>query len=150
MADALGMIETRGFVGMVEASDAMVKAARVELIPHVKIGGGLVTTIVRGDVAAVKAATGTTRSASGSTTAAVLDTLAVANNDTDQTGVSISYAMDSMTVTGFTKTVSTLGAADMDYSGFGFAYDLGGVSLKAGVVDANDTQLVDFGLSFSF
>ena len=57
MADALGMIETRGFVGMVEASDAMVKAARVELIPHVKIGGGLVTTIVRGDVAAVKAAT---------------------------------------------------------------------------------------------
>jgi outer membrane protein OmpU len=99
---------------------------------------------------AVKAATGTTRSASGSTTAAVLDTLAVANNDTDQTGVSISYAMDSMTVTGFTKTVSTVGAVDKDYSGFGFAYDMGGVTLKAGVVDANDQQLVDFGLSFSF
>ena len=57
MADALGMIETRGFVGLVEASDAMVKAAKVELVGYEKIGGGFVTTIVRGDVAAVKAAT---------------------------------------------------------------------------------------------
>ncbi len=57
MADALGMIETKGFVGMVEASDAMVKAAKVELVGYEKIGGGYVTTIVRGDVAAVKAAT---------------------------------------------------------------------------------------------
>ena len=57
MADALGMIETKGFVGMVEAADAMVKAARVELIGYEKIGGGYVTAIVRGDVAAVKAAT---------------------------------------------------------------------------------------------
>ena len=57
MADALGMIETRGFVGMVEAADAMVKAARVELVGYEKIGGGFVTSIVRGDVAAVKAAT---------------------------------------------------------------------------------------------
>ena len=57
MADALGMIETRGFVGMVEASDAMVKAARVELVGYEKIGGGYVTAIVRGDVAAVQAAT---------------------------------------------------------------------------------------------
>ncbi len=57
MAEALGMIETRGFVGMVEASDAMVKAARVELIGYEKIGGGYVTAVVRGDVAAVKAAT---------------------------------------------------------------------------------------------
>jgi len=57
MADALGMIETRGFVGMVEASDAMVKAARVELVGYEKIGGGFVTAIVRGDVAAVRAAT---------------------------------------------------------------------------------------------
>ena len=55
--DALGLIETRGFVGMVEASDAMVKAAKVELIGFEKIGGGYVTSIVRGDVAAVKAAT---------------------------------------------------------------------------------------------
>ena len=54
---ALGMIETKGFVGMVEASDAMVKAARVELVGYEKIGGGYVTAIVRGDVAAVKAAT---------------------------------------------------------------------------------------------
>jgi microcompartment protein CcmL/EutN len=57
MADALGLIETKGFVGMVEAADAMVKAARVELVGYEKIGGGYVTAIVRGDVAAVKAAT---------------------------------------------------------------------------------------------
>ena len=56
MADALGMIETKGFVGMVEAADAMVKAAKVELVGYEKIGGGYVTAIVRGDVAAVKAA----------------------------------------------------------------------------------------------
>lgn len=53
---ALGMIETRGFTAMVEASDAMVKAARVELVGYEKIGGGYVTAIIRGDVAAVKAA----------------------------------------------------------------------------------------------
>ena len=57
MADALGMIETKGFVAMVEAADAMVKAAKVELVAYEKIGGGFVTAIVRGDVAAVKAAT---------------------------------------------------------------------------------------------
>ena len=57
MADALGMIETKGFVGMVEAADAMVKAAKVELVGFEKIGGGYVTAVVRGDVAAVKAAT---------------------------------------------------------------------------------------------
>ncbi|MCB9556738.1 MAG: BMC domain-containing protein [Deltaproteobacteria bacterium] len=57
MADALGMIETRGFIGMVEAADAMVKAAKVELVSMEKIGGGYVTAVVRGDVAAVKAAT---------------------------------------------------------------------------------------------
>ncbi len=56
MSDALGMIETKGFVALVEASDAMVKAARVELIGYEKIGGAYTTTIVRGDVAAVKAA----------------------------------------------------------------------------------------------
>ena len=57
MADALGMIETKGFVAMVEAADAMVKAAKVELVGYEKTGGGFVTAIVRGDVAAVKAAT---------------------------------------------------------------------------------------------
>ncbi len=56
MADALGMIETRGFAAMVEASDAMVKAAKVELVHYEKIGGGYVTAIIRGDVAAVRAA----------------------------------------------------------------------------------------------
>jgi len=55
-SDALGMIETRGFAAMVEASDAMVKAAKVELIGFEKIGGGYVTAIVRGDVASVRAA----------------------------------------------------------------------------------------------
>jgi ethanolamine utilization protein EutM len=57
VADALGMIEVRGFVGMVEAADAMVKAAKVELVGYEKTGGGYVTAVVRGDVAAVKAAT---------------------------------------------------------------------------------------------
>ena len=58
MADvqALGMIETRGFTGMVEAGDAMVKAARVDLVGYKQIGGGFVTAVVRGDVAAVRAA----------------------------------------------------------------------------------------------
>ncbi|MEQ9320335.1 MAG: BMC domain-containing protein [Polyangiaceae bacterium] len=55
--DALGMIECRSFTAMVEASDAMVKAAKVELVHYEKTGGGYVTAIVRGDVAAVRAAT---------------------------------------------------------------------------------------------
>ncbi len=53
MAEALGMIETRSFAAMVEASDAMVKAAKVELVGYEKTGGGYVTAIIRGDVAAV-------------------------------------------------------------------------------------------------
>ncbi|NCQ36058.1 BMC domain-containing protein, partial [bacterium] len=56
MADALGMIECRSFAATVEAADAMVKAARVELTGYEKTGGGYTTVIVRGDVAAVKAA----------------------------------------------------------------------------------------------
>ncbi|MBI4483690.1 MAG: BMC domain-containing protein [Acidobacteria bacterium] len=55
--EALGMVETRGFVGAVEAADAMVKAANVVLIGQVYIGGAYVTVLVRGDVGAVKAAT---------------------------------------------------------------------------------------------
>jgi len=55
--EALGMIETKGLVAMIEASDAMVKAANVKLVAYEKIGGGLVTALVRGDVAAVRAAT---------------------------------------------------------------------------------------------
>lgn len=56
-ADALGMVETKGLVGAVEAADAMVKAANVTLIGREQVGGGFVTVLVRGDVAAVKAAT---------------------------------------------------------------------------------------------
>lgn len=56
MSEALGMIETRGYVGSVEASDAMVKAANVTLIKTVPIGGGLMTVLARGDVGSVKAA----------------------------------------------------------------------------------------------
>jgi ethanolamine utilization protein EutM len=55
--DALGMIETRGFIGSVEAADAMVKAANVTLVGSEYIGAGYVTVLVRGDVGAVKAAT---------------------------------------------------------------------------------------------
>ena len=53
---ALGMIETKGLVGAIEAADAMVKAANVTLVKYEKVGGGLVTVMVRGDVGAVKAA----------------------------------------------------------------------------------------------
>ena len=55
--EALGMIETKGFVSLVEATDAMMKAANVEFLGWDKVGGGLVTSFVSGDVAAVKAAT---------------------------------------------------------------------------------------------
>ena len=54
---ALGLIETRGLVASIEAADAMVKAAKVTLLGKEKVGGGLVTVMVRGDVGAVKAAT---------------------------------------------------------------------------------------------
>ena len=55
--ESLGMIETRGLVGAIEAADAMVKAANVQLVGYEKIGSGYVTVMVRGDVGAVKAAT---------------------------------------------------------------------------------------------
>lgn len=56
MGNALGMIETKGLVGAIEAADAMTKAANVELVGYEKIGSGLVSVMVRGDVGAVKAA----------------------------------------------------------------------------------------------
>jgi ethanolamine utilization protein EutM len=56
MQDAIGMIETKGLVALVEATDAMAKAANVEVIKRIQIGGGLVTTIVKGDVGSVRAA----------------------------------------------------------------------------------------------
>ena len=55
--EALGMVETRGLIGAIEAADAMVKAAKVQLLGKETIGGGYVTVMVRGDVGAVKAAT---------------------------------------------------------------------------------------------
>ena len=55
--EALGMVETKGLVGAIEAADAMVKSANVSLVGYEKIGSGLVTVMVRGDVGAVKAAT---------------------------------------------------------------------------------------------
>ena len=57
ISNALGMIETKGLVGAIEAADAMVKAANVTLVGKEQVGGGLVTVLVRGDVGAVKAAT---------------------------------------------------------------------------------------------
>ena len=56
MNDSIGMVETRGYVGSVEASDAMVKAAGVSLVRQIQIGGGFVTVVVKGDVGSVKAA----------------------------------------------------------------------------------------------
>ena len=56
MSESLGMVETNGYVGSVEASDAMVKAASVSLVKQVQIGGGFVTVLVKGDVGSVKAA----------------------------------------------------------------------------------------------
>jgi len=56
MSDSIGMVETKGYVGSVEASDAMVKAANVTLVRQIQIGGGFVTVVVKGDVGSVKAA----------------------------------------------------------------------------------------------
>jgi len=56
MSEAIGMIETKGYVGSVEASDAMVKAANVTLLRTVPIGGGLITVLAQGDVGSIKAA----------------------------------------------------------------------------------------------
>lgn len=57
MQEALGLVETKGLVGAIEAADAMVKSANVTLTGYEKIGSGLVTVMVRGDVGAVKATT---------------------------------------------------------------------------------------------
>ena len=57
IGDALGMIETRGLVGMIEAADAMLKTANVVLVSWQKVDAGLVTALIRGDVGSVKAAT---------------------------------------------------------------------------------------------
>ena len=62
---ALGMIETKGYVGSVEATDAMAKAANIELIKQVQIGGGFMTVLVKGDVGSVKAAVDSGADAAG-------------------------------------------------------------------------------------
>ncbi len=56
MQNAIGLVETRGLIGLVEATDAMAKAANVKIVKRVQIGGGLVTTVVSGDVGSVRAA----------------------------------------------------------------------------------------------
>lgn len=56
MNSAIGLVETRGLVGLIEATDAMAKAANVEIVKRIGIGGGLVTAVVRGDVGSVRAA----------------------------------------------------------------------------------------------
>ncbi|HEY4761965.1 MAG TPA: BMC domain-containing protein [Thermoguttaceae bacterium] len=56
MQDAIGLLETKGLVALVEATDVMAKAANVQIVKRVQIGGGLVTTVVRGDVGSVRAA----------------------------------------------------------------------------------------------
>ena len=56
MQDAIGMLETKGLVALIQATDAMAKAANVEIVKRIQIGGGLVTTVVRGDVGSVRAA----------------------------------------------------------------------------------------------
>ena len=75
---------------------------------------------------------------------------AASNPDTDYTGFSISYAMDAMSVTAYSKTISSVGSADQDFSGIGFTYDMGGATLKAGMVDDNNITSMDLGISFSF
>ena len=64
---AIGLIETKGLIGLVEATDAMAKAANVEIVKRVGIGGGLVTTVVRGDVGSVRAAVEAGAAAAGQT-----------------------------------------------------------------------------------
>ncbi len=79
--EALGMIETKGFVGLVEASDAMCKAANVELVKRIEIGGGYVTTIVTGDVGSVKAAVDAGAAAAGKVGELVCSHVIPAPND---------------------------------------------------------------------
>ena len=88
--------------------------------------------------------------ASGAAVLYKADVAATTTPDTDTTGLSISYAMDAMSVTAYTRTESTSGVVDKDYSGVGFTYNMGGATLKAGFVDANDISIMDFGINFSF
>jgi ethanolamine utilization protein EutM len=64
-SDAIGLVETRGHVPAIEAADAMIKAANVDMVGYESVGGGMVTAIVRGDVSAVRAATDAGSAAAG-------------------------------------------------------------------------------------
>jgi outer membrane protein OmpU len=86
----------------------------------------------------------------GAEKAYALAVTGAATPDTDHTGVSISYAVDALSVTAYSKTVSTTGSADKDYTGLGFAYNMGGATLKAGMVEDNKVSSMDIGISFSF
>ena len=112
--------------------------------------GGLSVTAVSHTNDNGPAGTDVAGSAGATGVAHVAASTGAANADTDTTGLSISYAMDAMSVTAYTRTESTAGVADKDYSGVGFTYNLGGATLKAGFVDANDISIMDFGSNFSF
>jgi outer membrane protein OmpU len=112
--------------------------------------GGLSLTAVSHTNDNGPAGTDVTGSAGATGVAHVAASTGATNLDTDTTGLSISYAMDAMSVTAYTRTESTSGVADKDYSGVGFTYNLGGATLKAGFVDANDISIMDFGINFSF
>ena len=112
--------------------------------------GGLSVTAVSHTNDNGPAGTDVAGSAGATGVAHVAASTGAANADTDTTGLSISYAMDAMSVTAYTRTESTSGVADKDYSGVGFTYNLGGATLKAGFVDANDISIMDFGINFSF
>jgi len=114
--------------------------------------GGLSLKVVShtNDNGPAVSASGTSSSTTSGTAHVAATTAAADNFDTDQTGLSLSYSMDNMTVTAYTRTIETTGVADKDYSGVGFAYDLGGASLKAGFVDADNISVMDFGVTFSF
>ena len=99
---------------------------------------------------AVAAVTETAAGSVAAGTAYVLGVAAKANPDTTQNAVSVSYAVDAVTMTAYTRDVKTSGIATATYTGFGVSYDLGGAKLVAGTVDANGTQVSDLGVSFSF
>ena len=109
----------------------------IKAVSHTNDNGPITAAVT----ASASAAAGTTH------VAAVAE---AANNDTDTTGLSISYTMDAMSVTAYTRTESTTGVVDQDFSGVGFTYDLGGATVKAGFVDNNDISIMDFGINFSF
>jgi outer membrane protein OmpU len=139
-------------VGIALGSSKMGTVSEDSVSASVSMGGLSIMAVSHNndngpDVAAV---TGTSQTFGASSVAFKAGTAAVAKPDTDTTGLSISYAMDAMSVTAFTRTESTSGVADKDYSGVGFTYDLGGATLKAGFVDANDISIMDVGVSFSF